>query len=330
MPSSEVTRLSAYHNFDAAVLEQVAAVAEAQRATNWFDARDGLPDTKIFTPLGGKPIEVLDITPKDGYDGVHVFHLPMGNGLDANMQLGIATIAAAEPTKRVIAAGNPGAPGQKSGRLRLRDFATVWQGDMRPTVDPLMQYLDRAGIERAMHSGGSCGADRAATAAAVAVNYDHEVTRLVLIEPASVEQRSLPRLAQQFAGSAAPMEGYVDAAASQAYYEARQIANIRGHGRLGAVGLFRTTNIAIARALSQDGFEGRVRAALDAHPDAPAAIWWGTESELATDGLMRGVTQRLVDTYGERVQATPLPGQRHALSCDIFLQAAIMLQSQRG
>lgn len=325
MSAAEVSRLRAYHDFDATVLERVAAVADAQRATNWPAIQDQLPDTHIFTPVGGKPIEVLDIIPDKGYDGVHVFHLPMGNGLDANMQLGIATLAAAEPTKRIIAAGNPGAPGQNSGRLRLEDLGVVWQGDMRPTVDPLMQYLAQAGIEQALHSGGSCGADRAATAAALAERYDHEVNGLVLMEPASVERRSLLQIARQFASCAPPMADYVDAAASQPYYEARQIAEVPTW----AVGLLRASNIAIAHALAQDGFEERVRAAMDARPNAPAAIWWGTESELATDGVMRGVTQRLADTYGERVLAVPLAGQKHAMNCDVFLQAAIVLESQR-
>lgn len=218
---TESARLQVYHPFDGDVLERVTTVAEQQRATTWEAIQAGLPDTQMFEPIGGKPIEVLDIIPRDDYESVHVYHLPMGNGLDENMRLGIAALAAAEPTKRLIAAGNPGAPGQSSGKLRLRDLSSVWSGDMRPTVDPLMQYLDREGIGQADHTGGSCGADRAATAVGYAEKYDHQVPHAILMDPASVVHRSLWGLGQQFLKSAAPMEGYVQAAASQPYFDAR-------------------------------------------------------------------------------------------------------------
>jgi hypothetical protein len=125
------------------------------------------------------------------------------------------------------------------------------------------------------------------------------------------------------------MEGYIQAAASEPYVEARRQADATNHGTIGAVGLLRPSNVAIAHALSQDGFEGRVAGALNAQAEMRTDIIWGTESELATHGAMLGVTRRLHDQYGDRVRATALEGQTHAMNCDIFLQAAIILQSQK-
>lgn len=325
---AEISRLQSYYPFDMDVLENVATIAEQQRASTWQQIQAGLPDTQIFRPIGGKPIEVLDILPQD-YDSVHVYHLPMGNGLDENMKLGIATLAAAEPNKRLIAAGNPGAPGQSSGKLRVRDLPRVWSGDMRPTVDPLMQYLNRKRIRQVDHTGGSCGADRAATAVGYAEKYDHQVSHVVLMDPASVVRRSLLGLGRQFQKSAAPMEGYVQAAESQPYFDARKQADKTNHDPIGNIGLLRASNIAIAHALSLDGFETRVAKALDGQKNMRTDIIWGTESELAAHSAMLAVTRRLSDQYGNRVRATAVKGHKHAMYCDIFLQVALILQSRK-
>ena len=149
---------------------------------------------------------------------------------------------------------------------------------MRPTVDPLMQYLEREGIEQADHTGGSCGADRVATAVGYSDKYDHHVPHAILMDPASVVHRSLLGLVRQFLSSAAPMEGYVQAAASQPYLDARMQADKTNHGKVGAVGLLRPSNVAIAHALSLDGFETRVSHALNERKDMRADIIWGTVS----------------------------------------------------
>src|ERR1035438_9736811 len=163
IPESE--RLHAYHNFDNDVVERVSEVADKQRNETWDTLKGQLPDNQVFTPKGGKPVEVLDIVPKADYDGTHVYHLPMGNGLDENMTTRVATLSAAEPTKRIIAVGNPGAPGQASGKIKSRDLRSVWNGDLRAAIDPTLQYLNSQGIDTATHIGFSYGADRAATAA---------------------------------------------------------------------------------------------------------------------------------------------------------------------
>lgn len=333
---SERSRLYQYHpSFDTAVLDQVAAVADRQNSLSWERIQSSLPDTKLFTPGDGKPpIEVIDIKPKHGYESTHVFHLPMGGGLDASMRFVLAMLAAAEPTKRLIAAGNPGAPGQASGTLRTRDIPAVWNGDMRPTIDPLMRYLAQEHIAEALHTGGSCGADRAAAAAGHAEKYDHYVPHGIFIEPASVTPRSLLDLGLRFLSCAPPLAEYVHATSSQPYLEARRQGNRTELEALGAMALgivLRPSNEAIAHALAQGKFESRVKTALSSQKDRQAMfadIIWGTQSELAIHGLMLRITERLSAQYGSRVRATPLLGHKHALIWDPSFLTALVLQSQ--
>lgn len=333
MPAiNEAERLRSYYTFDEDILERVGEVADNQRNTTWDALSARLPDNKIFIPANGKPIEILDIVPRADYDGTHVYHLPMGNALDENMTARVATLAAAEPARRIIAVGNPGSPGQGGGRIKARDFNSVWSGDLRAAVDPTLQYLHSQNIDVATHIGFSYGADRAATAAQYADKYDQQVQQGVLMDPASVSERSLLGLAREFGSTAQALDVYVQAAASPAYLEARKLAEERGHGLLGyTLGLVRMSNLAIAHALAQDGFEGRVDAALTAQPEMLADIIWGSESELALRGCMLATTARLTEKFGiDRVRATELVDQKHAMGDDIFLHTAMILQSTKN
>ena len=329
MNISEQERLRQYGEFDSSVLDAVSEVADHQRSTTWNQLRSEIPETIIFNPDTNKPISVLDIVPRGDYESTQVYHLPMGNALDENMVTRVATLAAAQPTKRIIAVGNPGSPGQGGGKILVAKFGEVWRGDLREAVEPTLQYLKSQGIDTATHVGFSYGADKAAASARYAQNYDQQVPQGVLMEPASVKERSILGLAGDFGKTAKALDGYVQAANSPAYLEARKLAEKRGHGLFGyTLGLGRLSNLAIAHALAKDGFEGRVKDALVAQPEMTADIIWGSESELAIHGLMVGLTARLISEYGSgRVKATEIAGQKHAMGDDIFLHTALVLQS---
>jgi pimeloyl-ACP methyl ester carboxylesterase len=338
---SEAERLSAYYPFDEDVLERVSQAADEQRSESWDTMSKKVPKARIFDPrFGSKPVGVLDIIPKD-HDGVQVYHLPMGNGLDENMTARIATLAATEPTKRIIAFGNPGAPGINTGKIEHhRNRKEVKKGDLRAAIDPALQYLAEREIDTATHIGFSYGADRAAASAQYANLYDQQVPQSILMEPASVQNRELfglkslgvLKLAADFGSTAKALDGYVKAAGSDAYLEARKLAEKRGHGLLGyTLGLARLSNIAIAQALAKDGFEGRVDAGLESQAQMRADILWGTDSELALNDLMVGITDRLIKKYGaNRVGATALEDQKHAMGDDIFLHTAMVLQALKN
>lgn len=326
---NEAERLADYHPFDQDVLDTVAEVADRQRRQTWPEMRYRLPSKTLFEPIGGKVIELLDIRPRWGSEATQVYYLPMNNGLDENMSARVATFAAAQPDTRIIAVGNPGAPGQKSNRLHLKDLPAVWKGNLRPTVDPILQYLDANEIGPATHIGYSWGADKASAAAQHADTYDQEVLQSILMEPAGVKERSLIELGKAFASSAEPLGAYVEAANSQAYQEARDAAweTNRGAKHGYDFGLVRLSNIAVARALSRDMFEQRVDEAMDRQEEMKVSIVWGSESELAINSLMSDIVRRLKENHGHLVTGTAIEGQKHAMGDDIFLQTALILQS---
>jgi pimeloyl-ACP methyl ester carboxylesterase len=325
----EAERLQTYHPFDQDVLDDVSEVAERQRSQTWEEVRTQLPNTEYFTPDGGKTIEVLDIKPKGGHDQTQVYHAPMGNGLDENITTRIAALAASQPNTRIITVGNPGAPGQNSNKLKVAQLLGVWMGDLRAAVDPTLQYLAKNGVETATHIGYSYGADKAATAAQHAGQYDQEVPRGILMEPASVKKRSMIGLASDFGSSAKALDTYVQATASDAYREARKLADKRNHGLTGYVlGLARLSNIAISHALATDQFEHRVDKALSEQDEMKVDVVWGSESELSIDSLVLDIVDRLQTQYSHRrVRGTVVHGQKHAMGDDIFLHAALILQS---
>jgi hypothetical protein len=187
----------------------------------------------------------------------------------------------------------------------------------------LHRYADQQGIERVREVGYSFGALRASASAGHA---DYEVGRMVNIEPV-IKKRWLGRLGLDFAATAKELQRYVKASDMLTFEEAR-------HDSVGAMaynrGLMRLTNIAIARMLAHDKLEACLQAGLTHQPNMKASLAWGSESELAVDGLMNFVIATLRGHHGsERVRTLRLVGQKHALANDIHLQAAIVLEGMQ-
>jgi hypothetical protein len=209
---AEQTRLLDFHQFDYDVIEQIAEVAEWQRGWTWNAISSRIPAVKRFQPKVGNQIDVLDIIPKDDFSETYVYHMPMSIPLDENMMMRLATLSAVNPDKRIIASGNPGPPGQNSGLLKPVELKEVWNGYLRPTVEPILQYLTSQGLNQTVQIGYSYGADKAAASSMYAADHDQEVDQGVFMEPASVKERSLVKLTADFFSSGSPLEGYVNGA----------------------------------------------------------------------------------------------------------------------
>ncbi|HET8992051.1 MAG TPA: hypothetical protein VFN31_03405 [Candidatus Saccharimonadales bacterium] len=325
---SEIERLNSYYPFDEDVLHIVSDVAEAQRNSDWQTIAGKLPEPQIFIPENGNPIQVLDISPKD-YETTQVYNLPMGCGLDASMTMRVATLASTQPTKRVIAIGNPGGPGANYGSLSREDRQALSKGNMRPVIEPMFQYLNSQKLSEAVQVGYSYGADKAAAAAFYAANYDQVVPKAIFMEPASVVPRSIVDLGLAFKASADGLDEYIEATASPAYLEARKLAEKSGHGFAGyAGGLMRLSNIAIAKSLCYPSFWPHVSGALDQNENMKADLVWGTKSTISPDKSMRHQLRQPNKFYDhlQRVRTLVIEGGKHAMGDDIFLLSALVLQ----
>jgi hypothetical protein len=319
-----VERLESYYPFDQDIIDTVAEVAARQQSMTYQEYFDSLFIGKPEMIDGGA--QIVDIHPLSDWDGrrARVIHQPMANPLDPNMLYQAATIYASDPTVRTIVTGNPSGIGYGQNLLSRDDREKVMNGNLRPTIDAVSRYLTSTGVESVEHIGYSYGADKAAVAAEFANDYDQEVMTSVHIEPVSVVKRSLAKLGAAFMSTNKELSRYVDASDTPAFKAARK----ESVGMVTySLGLARLSNLAIAQALGRDGFEGRMDRALTNQPEMKSSIIWGTDSELAIDGLVSAITGRLIAKYGgERVVPTRLPGQKHALPNDIHLQAALVLR----
>lgn len=329
MSFTEQERLLNYYPFDKDVVNTVAEVADRQRSVGWETIQSSLPENKTFTAPGYKPIELIDVIPDDDYESVHVYHLPMANALDENMLIRISALAQALPTSRIVAFGNPGAPGQGKGKISAVEFREVWGGDVRPFIEPSLRYLSSQGIDTASQIGYSYGAERAVTSAQYANRHDLNIPIGIFMEPVTAHARTLIELGRDFGRTAEPLDDYVKAANSEAYSQARQLAEKRGHGPIGyALGLARLSNLAVAHALAKESFQDKTNAALTSQSDLKANIVWGSESEMLLAIKMRHISQVLKKRFGaQRVNALEIPGQRHAMGDDIYLHTAIVLEA---
>lgn len=326
---SEQKRLQKYYpGFDQDVLDRVSEVAEKQRASSWEEIRSTLPDTQIYSTKESE-IELMDIIPREGYDDTWVYHLPMANPLSDNMRLRMATLASANPDKRIISIGNPSGPGQGIGKIPFGSIRSVWSGDLRAAVDPALRYLLDKGIVDASHIGFSYGAEKALAAARYAKNYDQNVSNGLFMEPVALKSRSAIELARDFNESGKALSDYIEASASQPVLEANAAASEKSRGLLGyALGLLRLSNIAIAHSLTKDSFEGNLVETLKNQEQMRAHLVWGSDSELSIGILMRAISRRIEEDFGQsRTTSIELEGQKHAMGDDVFLHTALVSQA---
>jgi len=326
---NEQTRLRQYLRFRPEVLDTVASVAEHQRSQTWQDISSHLPEVSIFRSHNNKPVEVLDIEPYD-YDDVLVYHLPMGVTLDASMSMRLSALSLAEPYKRLISFSNPGSPGRGKGKIKTRDMLSVYNGDLRLTLDSPLRYLAKQGIEEVVHIGYSYGAEKAIAAAKYSDLYGQKVDQTICMEPVAIKDRHLISLGLDFLKTSTSLDEYVEAADCKAYDEARKIADKQGHGTLGYIfGLAKLSNLAIGNCLKRDIFEANVYEAIKKQQDMQLNIYWGSDSELSTDKDMMELFKRLNKFNHKRIHAEVMAKQKHAMGEDIYLHTAMILQALR-
>jgi len=329
MAISTAERLGNYYPFSPEVIGVVAEVAEQQQTYQHYGQfleAVGITDPFPLNPDDPNSQSAIDIRPSE-HDSAEaiVYHLPHATPLDDNMLYQIGTIAAALPNKRIIAIGNQSGPGYSSGKLEKSQRSTVAHGHFNPSLEPVLRYARSGYVDRLDHIGYSGGAIKA-TASAV---YDLGlIDRIVAIEPVA-NRVKMPILRTavlgfNFARSAKTLNDYVKASNDPNFETARDASVSMIDYNLGLV---RIGNIAEARGLARQNYETIAAAATGLHPETTLHLIWGSESELAKDGLMQAMTKRLMNKNGARIQAIRLKGQRHPLPNDIHLQAALVAQS---
>lgn len=326
MSANTAARLTGYYPFSSDVIESVSEFADKQSTyktyQEFFDSVQ-VGETIKWQSDGCSPVEILDVRPKEHDPEKALFyHLPMANPLDSNQIYQIATIAGTNPNTRIIAVGNPSGGKYKAGALNRSQRSTVSVGtDLLPLVLPAMRYAADNNISTSQEVGYSYGALRANVAAYYAT---HSVANTVAIEPV-VGQRSILKLGMNFAATAKMLDHYVNASDMPTFEAARNDSVSAIHYNRG---LARLSNFAIARMLAKTNFVEWADKALSQHPDMTTTIAWGSESELATDSLLKSYSSGLPENRGaDRINPIRLPGQKHALANDIHLQAAIILQA---
>ncbi len=321
--ASTVERLRGYHSFSDEALQTVGLVAVEQASFGSYASyleSMGITDTK--------PKAVLDIRRKDEED-VLVYNLPMANCLDANQTFQIATVASALPHTRLIAFANPaGGPKYKFNTLTREERKQVKLGDFSPVAEISNRYLYNRNIDIASHFGGSYGVE---PVLASVINSDHEIDNVIMLEPASVIPRFEPVLLKDFIASGSGFPYYVDKSGSKIFKDAVDSDETITQAMY-ALGIGRLSNIAAGRGLAKGRFFEHLGEAMQSEGSDYTyfSVIWGSESELAIDGVMN---QRLPEIVANdrrnRLQFTRLEDQKHALMNDIYLQAAVILQHKK-
>ena len=331
MSATDITaeRLASYGVFSANTIEVVAGVADqnAQYGSfgDYVDA-ERIP-TPFVTYLNGRPEQILDIDLQpDEHDPDHAteFYLPIDNSLVPHQIIQLGTIACANPGMRLITHSNPGAvTGFSYGSMSALNCWKIFKGDFSPLIENRFRYAQSRGIQVLDDIGFSLGGDLAVEAGG---SDDFGVDNITTIDAAANHKWHVPVLGKVLMTTLETLDGYVAQTDWPAYAEAFDLAP--GDIPMG-LGFARPTNIANAFGLSKGGYEKRAKRALDTHPNALLTSVRGSDSELAIDGIMQAIDERMAEEYGqERYRSQRIPGGRHMMVNDIYLQAAIVREAR--
>jgi hypothetical protein len=336
--------LLGYYDFDEAIIERVAEVAEYQNSQSFekLTAEYGVADGAQKVPIGDGYLEILEFVPHPDEETdpayARVYNLSMGNSIMPALTMNLMTLFAADPSSRLIMIGNPSVPGHAGGTVSRHETREMRrEHTLRPVAEPVLHYLGRRGITTSAELGYSYGADKAAAVAGLAPDFDHQVTRGVFVEPPSLITQRRTQMAAAFMTTARVQPKYIKDTECEPYIELRkkelpetnleQIAAL-GRGLPYLAGLLRVTNRAIWSVLAQGGYENRLQEAVEANPDGRFTTAWGTLSELVDDAKMLQAVMdfRSDHPLGDHTSYIRLRGAHHAGGDNIYLHTATMLQ----
>ncbi len=325
--------LAAKYDFEADLAAEIGDLAESQARDfptyGDFLESTGANNLAVKQYDGYKPLQVLDIRPKD-YDPRRALlvNVAMANSLDPNQRVQIATIANANPGRRILAYGNPSAPfTAKSRLLKLHQLPVVASSNFSPTTDPILKHLDEEGIEKIDQFGYSYG--EVATAD-IMQRADQEVATAVVYDTARAVDWFKKwklfgglRLVTAFNSTGKPMAEYVEESGFEQFIDARKDSpQLIGYG----LGIMRLSNIAVGLGITGSSYYEETGKALEAQPDAKYVASWGTKSEFNVDGVTEHAVAELSATFGSRVTARPLDAH-HAAMNNIYLQTALIREA---
>ncbi len=316
-------RLRDYQLFSEATIKTVAEFAQKQAGyatyQDFFKAT-GVPEVKLHTFTKSSAVPVVDIPAMSKERGVLVMHMPMGNSVDPSQLYQVATVAAVNPSHRVIAFGNPsGKPFSfREQNLTFKDrFNIAFTKNLKSLVAPELDYLQSKGITAAFHIGYSYGALKAL----IASDYSQpgQIKGLLLIDPVA-HPRYPQQLLGDFSSTFKPMGEYVNRTHMQTYLDARQDAmKLVDYSK----GLARRINVAIGLLLSRMDFIKKLDDVMKKYPKADVTVAWGGKSELGNDAHLKANLYNLSQEY-PYIHTMRLENDTHAFANDIHLYAAIV------
>lgn len=321
-------RLASYGCFTDTVVDEAATHAGRQWSVDRYEMlfqRAGVPDSAtLFEFEKGRGIPVIDIPSRsDGPSkGTIVYHLPMGNPLDANYRYHLATLAGAHPAYRFIAFGNPSdTPFRfRQQNLSVLDACRVIFGDARPLINAELAYLYEQKITDAYVMGFSYGAVKALLEATQLTSTN--LKGVIVMDPPS-HRRAPWRLLQHFQDTFTPMGEYVNRTKLPTYFAARAEADKTHH--IGS-GLHRPVNIIIGLMMARFDLRSSLHKLLRRHPSVPVTLVWGSRSELVDDTKMTTMVAEL-QQQSYTVIPRRLAGHHHSFANDVILEDALLRQA---
>lgn len=311
------------HNFERSALERAIEVEAIQQSFG-TDFVGYLNSFGITVDQLRKTPDIVDIR-SDNRDDERaiIVHQPLSNPLKAHRLIGVASIAAMFPDRRILSFSNPGHPGSKHKRISIFGAPKLAGGNLTNYMQYVERYVVNQEIEEVVHVGESIGADLATEAGS---HSRYNSLAVVGLDPGSNVASSFRSMTQAFGSSNDAFRGYLHGNDQELSSTSFDVA---GDGDTYMLGLARITNLAMAKMVSKGGYSDRAERALRNGTDVFVAH--GTLSELCPPNPMRGLiaclnAQDLGQNAG-KMRGIELIGDNHSFPNDLAIVNTVLAQS---
>jgi hypothetical protein len=227
--------------------------------------------------------------------------------------------------KSIIMLASPGMHGSKL-QLNHSEKSKIKHGDLGPAAEKYLKTVTALDYGRIALMGASQGADLAISGSSPSIKLDLDRTALAVAEPASVVDRSWPRLAKDFANAGPDID---DRAKDTGLTALNAAHDIRSDYYNFWLSMFSPTNWRLmSRAMTHASFEAQMQSIIEGGELDRLVVGYGDRSTITpAQSIEPSIAKLHKSVHSDQLLSVEVKGGTHAWSEELTVLAKLYLKA---